>query len=34
MLTENWVEGKSVEEKDEQTTERTAAFSSKIDKKM
>ncbi len=26
MLTESWVEGKSVEEKDAQLTERTAAF--------
>ncbi len=26
MLTESWVEGKSVEEKDAQTTERTAAL--------
>ncbi len=34
MLTESWVEGKSVEEKDAQPTERTAALwglSSKID---
>ncbi len=30
MLTESWVEGKSVEEKDAQPTERTAALSSKI----
>ncbi len=37
MLTESWVEGKSVEEKDAQLTERTAAlwgFSSKIDSRI
>ncbi len=37
MLTESWVEGKSVEEKDAQPTERTAAlwgFSSKIDSRI
>ncbi len=37
MLTESWVEGKSVEEKDAQPTERTAALwglSSKIDSRM
>ncbi len=37
MLTESWVEGKSVEEKDEQPTERTAALwglSSKIDSRI
>ncbi len=37
ILTESWVEGKSVEEKDEQPTERTAALwglSSKIDSRI
>ncbi len=37
MLTESWVEGKSVEEKDAQPTERTAALwglSSKIDSRI
>ncbi len=37
MLTENWVEGKSVEEKDAQPTERTAALwglSSKINSRI
>ncbi len=37
MLTESWVEGKSVEEKDAQSTERTAALwglSSKIDSRI
>ncbi len=37
MVTEGWVEGKSVEEKDAQPTERTAAlwgFSSKIDSRI
>ncbi len=37
MLTENWVEGKSVEEKDAQPTERTAALwglSNKIDSRI
>ncbi len=37
MLTESWVEGKSVEEKDAQPTERTTAFwglSSKIDSRI